>query len=109
MESILSNEKILLKKVHHERLQDTSGAIVASNKLSLLQNFVRSFIKRRRRRRKKRNKRIYHILRSYADKCYISEKFSIWKYCLSQVRRKEEKHIKYMIHLSKEKIIYFFQ
>ena len=72
MESILSNEKILLKKFHHERLQDTSEAIVASNKLSLLQNFVRSFIKRRRRRRKKRNKRIYHILRSYADKCYIS-------------------------------------
>ena len=81
MDFILSKEK----NMHHERLQETSGAIVASYKLSLLQNFVRSFIERRRRINK-RSKRIQYVLRSYTAKCYISEKFSIWEYCLSQVR-----------------------
>ena len=58
MESIASTKTKLPKNMHHERLQETSGtAIVFSNKLSLLQNFVKSFIKRRRRRRRRRENR----------------------------------------------------
>ena len=52
MDFILSKEK----NMHHERLQETSGAIVASYKLSLLQNFVRSVIERRKRRIKREAK-----------------------------------------------------